>query len=152
MIRPARPEDLDAVVAIERRSYRAPWSREAFERDLRKPLSALEVVVAGDPERVVAYVSYWVVVDELHILNLAVDPEARRRGHATALLDHVLSLARAKSLAHLLLEVRPTNAPAVALYRRFGFEEVGVRPHYYAATPGPDPAGPEDALLMTRKV
>ena len=149
VIRPANEGDLEQILEIERRSYRSPWSREAFARDLRKPFSRLEVIAGPDGE-VLAYVSYWVVVDELHVMNVATHPAQRRRGHAWRLLCHLLEIARGQGLRQLILEVRPSNEAALALYRRFGFEEVGVRPHYYAGYG--DGGGGEDALVMIRVV
>jgi len=147
-VRGAREADLDQILVIERQSYRVPWSRDAFARDLRKPFSRLDVL-AGPDDVVLGYVSYWVVVDELHIMNVAVHPDHRRRGHGWRLLEHVLGVARSSGLRQLILEVRPSNEGALAMYRRFGFEEVGVRPHYYAS--GGGGAG-EDALVMVRGV
>ena len=85
--------DLDAVMAIERLSFPTPWARQAFSDEIARPWARLEVLrqVAGD--RVVAFCNYWLVADELHILNVEVHPDERRHGHASRLLRHILSEA-----------------------------------------------------------
>jgi ribosomal-protein-alanine N-acetyltransferase len=133
--------DLDAVLAIERLSSRAPWAKAAFADELDRPWARLELLRHGSTGRAVAFCNYWLVADELHILNVAVLPEERRRGHAARLLGHMLDEALRNQARVISLEVRVSNQAAKALYRKFGFREVGVRPKYYANDG-------EDALLM----
>jgi ribosomal-protein-alanine N-acetyltransferase len=133
--------DLDAVEEIERLSFPAPWTRQAFIEELDRPWARLDVLLRATTRRAVAFSNYWIVADELHILNVAVHPTERRRGHADRLLGHILEEARRTQVRVLSLEVRVSNQAAVALYRRLGFREVGVRPKYYANNG-------EDALLM----
>lgn len=129
-VRAATARDLDAVVAIENASFADPWSRDAFEHALGGSDVHFEVAIdaAGD---VAGYVVAWTVTDEAEIANLAVTPGARRAGIAAMLLDHVLVSARALAVTTVHLEVRESNAPARALYARFGFLEVGRRRAYY---------------------
>lgn len=133
--------DLDAVMEIERLSFPTPWPREAFADELARSWARLEVLRQISSGRVVAFCNYWLVTDELHILNVAVHPDERRHGHASYLLRHIISEGRKASFRLLSLEVRVSNRAAQALYRKFGFREVGVRPKYYADTG-------EDAILM----
>jgi len=133
--------DLDAVMEIERLSFPTPWPREAFAEELARSWARIEVLRQVASGRVVAFCNYWLVTDELHILNVAVHPDERRHGHASTLLRHILAQARSASFRVLSLEVRISNRAAQALYRKFGFKEVGLRPKYYADTG-------EDALLM----
>ncbi len=133
--------DLDAVEEIERLSFPAPWTRQAFAEELVRPWARLEVLRHVRSGRAIAFSSYWMVADELHILNVAVHPSERRRGHAARLLGHLLAEAERAQVRVLSLEVRISNHAAVALYRKLGFREVGVRPRYYADNG-------EDALLM----
>ena len=102
--------------------------------------------MAGPPPpqrwQVWAYIIYWVVADEMHILNLAVHPQYRRRGLARRLLSLAMTQARELGAQVAWLEVRPSNDPALSLYHSFGFQEVGRRPRYYEDTQ-------EDALLLT---
>lgn len=122
------PEHLADVAAIERAVFPSPWS----ERSL-----ALLTTDAGfgavtlSEERAVAYAGAIVAADEGQITNVATLPAYRRRGCAAAALDLLFALAREKKLAYLVLEVRESNAAAIALYRKFGFEPVGRRPHFY---------------------
>jgi ribosomal-protein-alanine N-acetyltransferase len=131
--------DLDAVVEIERLCFPAPWARQSFADELARPWARLELL--RDRERVLGFCNYWLVADEVHILNVAVHPEARRRGHGARLLAHLLAEARRAKARVLSLEVRASNHAAQGLYRSFGFREVGVRPKYYADNG-------EDAVLM----
>ncbi len=133
--------DLDAVMEIERLCFPTPWPREAFADELARSWARLEILRQSSSGRVVAFCNYWLVSDELHILNIAVRPDERRHGHASTLLRHILAQARTASFRVLSLEVRTSNHAAQALYRKFGFKEVGLRPKYYADTG-------EDALLM----
>jgi len=102
------------------------------------------ILVAGplspEPWEIWGYIIYWVVAGEMHLLNLAVHPTHRRRGIARALLTAALEEARSQGADVVWLEVRPSNAAALALYQSFGFEEIGVRPGYYSDNG-------EDALL-----
>jgi [ribosomal protein S18]-alanine N-acetyltransferase len=134
-------EDLDEVVAIERLSFPVPWDRQAFAEELARPWAKVEILRHRASGRVVAFCNYWLVADEVHILNVAVRPEAQRRGLAGRLLGHIIEQAKRGNARVLSLEVRVSNAAAVGLYRRFGFREVGRRPKYYADNG-------EDALLM----
>lgn len=133
--------DLDAVTEIERLSFPSPWARQAFADELARPWARLEILRDSDGGHVVAFCNYWLVADELHILNVAVHPDARRRGYAACLLRHILAVASDRHVRSLSLEVRVSNLAACALYRKFGFREVGLRPRYYADNG-------EDARLM----
>ena len=137
---PMRVADLDQVMAIERESFRAPDSAKVFLEEMARDWAHVDVV--RDPERrVVAFSNYWVVADEVHLLNLATHPGDRRSGHASRLLAHIIDVGRAGKCRFVTLEVRRSNAAALRLYRRFGFRPVGVRPNYYAEDQ-------EDAIVM----
>jgi len=139
----ARRADVKAIWAIEKLSFPSPWSRWSFLTELANPLS--HTLVAGplspQPWQVWGYIIFWLVAGEMHILNLAVHPDHRRRGIARRLLTEALSRGRSLGAQEAWLEVRPSNSPARALYESFGFEEVGKRPQYYTDTQ-------EDALLL----
>ncbi len=146
-IEPMRAEDLEAVLAIEHASFSLPWTAEMFVGDLERDDLA-EILVArwvegGDPAPVVGFLCYWVVREEMHINNLAVDPHWRRRGIATALLTTSLTRARSRGAGQAFLEVRASNLAAQALYRRAGFAATGTRRRYYAKPV-------EDAVVMRR--
>ncbi len=143
-----RREDLADVMAIEVASFALPWTEEMFANELvRGTLSELLVARlpgAGDPPPLGGYICVWVVTDELHINNLAVDPRWRRRGIAAALLESALTRGRGRGACAAFLEVRVSNGAAQGLYRRFHFAPVGVRTRYYT-----HPV--EDALIMRRE-
>jgi [ribosomal protein S18]-alanine N-acetyltransferase len=135
-----RPEDLEAVLAIERASFTMPWSRGAFLYEMEKNRVA-RCWVMRDDSAIVGYVCLWEIADELHITNIAVDPSLRRRGIGRALLQGVIDDARVRGLRVVALEVRPSNTEARTLYESFGFRIVGRRRGYYYDTG-------EDALVM----
>lgn len=136
------PDDVDAVMAVEVTAYSHPWTRGNFADAIRAGyLSELRLQPEG-----LGLVGYWVAmpgVEELHLLNLTVSPPCQRAGHGRALLARLVQAARARRDRLLWLEVRQSNAPARALYRADGFEEVGVRRGYYPAD-----RGREDAVVM----
>ena len=135
-----RSDDLDDVVAIERVSFTLPWSRGAFLYEMEQNRVARCWVMRED-RRVVGYLCLWEIGEEIHITNVAVHPEFRRRGIARALLSAVLEDARHRALRVIALEVRPSNREARTLYDSLGFRAVGRRKGYYYDTG-------EDALVM----
>ena len=131
--------DLPQVVAIERRSFPNPWSLAMFVLELSKP-SGICLAAISDG-RIVGFVICARYDEAFHVMDIAVDPDHRRAGVASALLDGVI--ARAGEDANYTLEVRVSNAGAIALYERYGFHGVGTRPRYYADNG-------EDAIIMWR--
>ena len=127
---PMTADHLDALEQLERTCFSRPWSRKMLAEELDNQCAAF--LVAEDA-----------AADEGYITNVAVFPQYRRRGAAGKLLDVFLRFARANHLAFLTLEVRPSNAAAIALYTRFGFREAGRRRNYYDLPK-------EDALILTR--
>ena len=136
-----RPEDLDEVLGIERASFSMPWSRGAFLYEMQQNRVARCWVARDEAARVAGYLCLWEVADEIHITNVAVRPSLRRQGIARSLLRTVLDDARSRKFKMVVLEVRPSNQHAVALYESFGFRVVGRRRGYYYDTG-------EDALVM----
>ena len=133
--------DIDDVMEIERLSFRAPWSRSVFLEELGRQFARVDVLRDATSGHVAAFGNYWLVADELHILNIATHPQYRRAGHATRLLAHMVEVARGGACRCMTLEVRRSNAIAQRLYARFAFRAVGVRPNYYAEDQ-------EDAIVM----
>jgi ribosomal-protein-alanine N-acetyltransferase len=140
-IGPMRATDMPAVMEIERVSFRAPWTEQLFLEELVRNWAFVDVVRDLRDGRAVAFSNYWLVADEVHLLNLATHPQARRAGHASRLLAHITELGRRNDCRLVTLEVRRSNAAALRLYRRFAFRSVGVRPNYYAEDQ-------EDAIVM----
>lgn len=136
VLRPMRAEDLPEVWEIDVRSLARPWTREIWRQELRSPFS--RYMVAESEGVVAGYIGLKHTADELHVVNIAVRPESRRQGLARRLLR--AALADHPEALNVYLEVRPSNAPARALYESLGFSVVGRRNGYY---------GDEDALLMS---
>ena len=138
--RPMSEQDLSQVLAIEALNYAYPWSRTIFRDCLRVGYNCWllehEDVVSG-------YGVMSVAVGESHILNLCVHPALQGQGYGHGLLDFLLELAREHKADSAFLEVRPSNEPALRLYQRAGFAEVGLRRDYYPAR-----NGREDAIIM----
>jgi ribosomal-protein-alanine N-acetyltransferase len=137
-----RETDLDEILAVEQAAYPFPWTRGIFEDCLRVGYSCW--VLEQDRE-IVGYGVMTVAAGESHILNVCVRPERQRAGHGLRLLEHLVALSRRHHADTALLEVRPSNRAALALYRKAGFNEVGVRRGYYPGT-----NGREDALILAR--
>jgi len=137
--------DLHEIEEIERRSYATPWSRSMFAGELAKPSSiCLGAFEAGDESgRLCGYLIVSRYVDAWHVMNVAVDPEHRSRGIATMLLERLFELTADDARRGYTLEVRVSNATAVELYERLGFQARGVRRGYYTDNR-------EDALIMWR--
>lgn len=141
---PMSAEHLNALASLERICFSRPWSRQMLADELDNQCAAFLVALEPETEKVIGYAGLLVAADEGYITNVAVFPEQRRRGIAGQLLQVFLNFAEANHLAFLTLEVRPSNAAAIALYQGFGFQEVGRRKNYYDLPK-------EDALILTRR-
>jgi len=139
-----RAGQIDDVLAIEEASFTNPWTREMYLAEMDNRGVSYCYLAHDDTGRVVGFCSFWRVLDELHINNLAVKPESRRSGVATALLAHVLREGGSLGAQRATLEVRRSNDPARLLYERFGFAVAGVRRAYYTKPV-------EDALILWRE-
>jgi ribosomal-protein-alanine N-acetyltransferase len=136
--------DVEEVLAIETASFSNPWTRDMFLRDLANAGVSYGYVLRGAERRAAAFCTVWIVVDEVHINNLAVDPAWRRRGLGRALLEFVLKQWSDLGAARATLEVRRSNSAAIDLYTKLGFAVAGVRRNYYT-----EPV--EDALILWRE-
>ena len=148
--------DLDTVWEMEKRAYTHPWSRVNFQDSLQSghPAQLLTTpLLAGDPAHPLTtrghvLLGYWVamqVLDEVHLLNIAVAPEHRRQGWGRVLLQSLATMALNQQAQWLWLEVRAGNTPARGLYQGFGFVPMGLRKQYYPAGHGLR----EDAVVMS---
>ena len=138
------PDQIDEVLAVEEASFTNPWTREMYLAELENRTISFCYLARNDDGLVVGFCSFWRVLDELHINNLAVDPPYRRAGVASALLNRVLAEGVALGARRATLEVRRSNDHALKLYERFGFAVAGIRHGYYS-----HPA--EDALVLWRE-
>jgi [ribosomal protein S18]-alanine N-acetyltransferase len=143
--------ELDEVLAIEAASFSNPWTREMYVRELANPDVSFMYVLRlrdcpdePDAEGAVAgFCAFWLLLDELHINNLAVHPDRRHRGYGLALIQHVLDVGARQGAGRATLEVRRSNRVALHLYDRLGFKVAATRPGYYT-----NPT--EDALILWR--
>ena len=140
-IRPLGLADLDGIESIEQRAYETPWSRSMFASELAKPTSIC--LGAFEGAELVGYVVNSRYVDAWHVMNVAVDPDHRGRGIATALLRRLFELTADDERRGYTLEVRVSNQAAIRLYERLGFEARGIRRGYYTDNR-------EDAVIMWR--
>lgn len=134
-----KPDDIDGVAAVERRSFSVPWSEKMFLEELENPNTVY--YVAEISNTIVAYFGMWIIAGEAHITNIAVDPSYRRHRIGSGLMRIIMEIAREKKLTGITLEVREGNAPAITLYKQFGFRVEGRRKAYYSDNQ-------EDALIM----
>jgi len=138
-LRPMQADHLDRICRIEQASFSNPWPRESFLGDLRSSHARCTVALAG--KLVIGYAIGWFVLDELHVLNLAVDPENRRQGIGGRLLRDLLDAAAQKGCRYCALELRESNRQARRLYQEYGFKPLAQRKKYYRHPT-------EDALVM----
>jgi len=141
---PMTEAHLDTVIAIERRAYDHPWTRGNFADSLRSGYQAL-LLTAGDT--IVGYFIAMQGVDEVHLLNITVDPDHQGQGWGRVLLDALALWARGQRAQWLWLEVRTSNLRAQQVYLRYGYRRVGERKNYYPAV-----HGREDAIVMSYKL
>jgi len=134
--------DLTGVAAVEQTAFTFPWSRGNFEDSLKS--GHLGIVLRDGGNEVAGYLILMPVVDEMHLLNVTIAPVWQRQGLGRWLLRLAVALTLAHGFGSLLLEVRPSNTGAIALYRRVGFAEIGRRKRYYPAENNTR----EDAVVM----
>jgi ribosomal-protein-alanine N-acetyltransferase len=140
-LRAVRPEEIPQVLAVENAAFDDPWPVEVFEAELRHSWSHCIVIEERETTSLLGHAVFWVVADEVHLLNLAVHPDARSRKLGRMLLGEVLQAARLQRARFITVEVRSSNSIARSLYESAGFKQVGVRPRYYASDG-------EDAVIM----
>jgi ribosomal-protein-alanine N-acetyltransferase len=152
LLRPALAADLPAIVALERAAHKYPWSEDLLRRELSHEWSTVLLAFAQEQvdgqasvERIAAHIIFWIVHDEIHILNVATAPEQRRRGYGRALMEEAEARGRAKGAVLSTLEVRKSNEAALALYGSLGYRQVGMRPRYYVDDD-------EDALVLLKNL
>ncbi|MBP6598516.1 MAG: ribosomal protein S18-alanine N-acetyltransferase [Giesbergeria sp.] len=138
----ARPEPLDALMAVEQRAYSHPWSRGNFVDSLASGYQ-IELLLGGD--QLIGYFVAMPGVEEAHLLNITVAPEFQQQGWSVVLLDALALWARGRGAQWLWLEVRVSNQRARQVYEKYGFQRVGVRKRYYPSAS----AEREDAIVMS---
>jgi ribosomal-protein-alanine N-acetyltransferase len=158
---PMQVADLDEVLAIEALSHIHPWTRGNFSDSLAaghwayciRPQADQNNTQTGtflDPSVLWAYCILFPAVDELHLLNITVSPKLRKLGIGSRMMAAIEGVAAQQNMPRIILEVRPTNESALALYQKLGYEQIGVRKNYYPANPGSGDR--EDALVMAKSI
>ncbi len=133
-------EDIHGMHAVEKSSFRTPWSYEAFEENFFNLYSVY--VLAETEDKIIGFGGMQVIFDEAHVMNVAVLSDFRRQGVADSMLKLMQKEAKERGASIMFLEVRSSNAPARALYEKNGFTAAGVRKKYYSDNG-------EDAIIMT---
>jgi ribosomal-protein-alanine N-acetyltransferase len=138
-IRAMQSRDIDAILNIEVQAFCPPWSRQSFEEELENQAAVYPVI---DIEGIiVAYAGIWLIVDEAHMINIAVKQDYRNQGLGETLIRELIRQARQNNISSMTLEVRRSNLAAQHLYEKLGFRTAGVRYEYYSDNK-------EDALIM----
>ena len=143
-IRPMVDADIAEILAIEQSAYTHPWTEILFGDCLRVGYCCWVMERRG---AIIGYGIISVGAGECHVLNLCVKPEMQRNGYGSAMLEHLLDIARSHNVEIVFLEVRPSNRSAIRLYEKAGFNEVGMRGNYYPAI-----NGREDAIILARSL
>ncbi|MEW6621029.1 MAG: ribosomal protein S18-alanine N-acetyltransferase [bacterium] len=139
-ISPMKEEDINQVLEIENLSFLNPWSQRLYLSEVRERDDSYFIVAKLD-QRIIGYGGFWLVVDEAHLVNIAIHPDFRRQGIGTQIMKYLLNLARQLGAKRATLEVRASNTAALEFYAKFGFIAVALRKEYYADTK-------EDAVIM----
>ena len=142
-VRIAKSSDLDDIYELDMQTFAMPWSKEALSYDILENDNAF-VIVAEYEGEFAGYADIWTVLDEADLNSIAVRVDFRRKGIGDAIMLAMTEILSANSVATINLEVRVSNMPAIKLYKKYGFNECGVRPGYYLDNG-------EDALIMKRE-
>lgn len=141
IIRRMKKADIKAMFDIELGTFSVPWPEASFHHELDENPAARYLVAESDSGEVIAYAGAWMIFEEAHITNIAVRKDWRGQGIGKALTEALIQYAANLGVQYMTLEVRKSNAIAQAMYKKLGFEKLGVRKQYY-------PDNQEDALLM----
>lgn len=139
LIREMTLQDVPAVAEIEKACFSLPWSEQSLIDSVTREDTMF--LVCEEEQNIVGYIGMYLSFDEGDITNVAVAPAYRKRGYGEAIVSKSIELAKEKQLEMILLEVRVSNAPAISLYKKMGFEEIGIRKNFYE-----HPV--EDAMIM----
>jgi len=142
--RPMQTNDLPAVMEIENKAYEFPWTEGIFSDCMANQYLSILYV---HQQKIQAYTVSQFVVDECHLLNLCVRPDARNQGLGTRMVQYLMNQARQSDMGSIFLEVRVSNKAAIHLYDKLGFNEIGLRRDYYPAR-----NGREDALVLAHEI
>jgi len=138
--------DLRLVMDIEKKSFSHPWHLSSFEGEIQNyDISFPYVVIHPESGKLIGYIIFWQIGDEVQISNFALHPDFRRKGIGSSVLRRILNIIQRRGARMVILEVRESNNSARFLYKKFGFKEAGIRKDYYSL---PN----EDAVVMVKKM
>ncbi len=138
---PMTKDDIEGIMSIETFSFNPPWSASMFLEELSNPHSVC--LTFKHCQEIASFICFWMIIDEAHLLNVAVKPRYRRRRIATHMLDRLEQICRGKDIRRIILDVARGNDSARALYKKSGFSSIGFRKRYY-------PAIDDDAVVMEK--
>ena len=138
LIRNMKSEDIQAVVEIEKNCFSLPWSEKSFEDSITRDDT---IFLVCEDDVITGYIGLYLSFDEASITNVAVSPDFRKKGYGECLVTAAKEAAKESGAESIFLEVRVSNAPAISLYKKMGFEELGIRKNFYE-----HPV--EDAIIM----
>ena len=141
-LEPLKKSHIKGIISIERSCFTIPWSNDSFMQELKNEIAYY--IVAVQDGNVIGYGGMWIILDEAHITNVAVSPQLQRQGIAKMIIERLIECAEEANVFSMTLEVRMSNHPAISLYRKYDFEDAGIRKEYYENNN-------EDALIMWRK-
>lgn len=136
-------DDVEGVYNIEVQSFSTPWTRDSIKSELKNRLS--NYIVCEIDGKIVGYIGSWIIIDEAHITNVAVDPSYRGRGIGGNLIQSLIEDCKEKYIKSMTLEVRTSNVVAQSLYKKYGFKPGGIRKEYYSDNR-------EDAIIMWNQI
>lgn len=135
-------KDLASVLAIEHLSFPNPWHESTFRGEIQhRPISFPLVIVHETLGRVIGYIIFWAISEDVQINNIAIHPDFRKLGIGERVLRHVIEEVKSRGARLITLEVRPSNTAAMSLYKKLGFKTMGIRKGYYTFPP-------EDAIVL----
>lgn len=138
LIKPLHKKHIDNLLKINSMCFETPWHKEAFLKELENKFARYMVAIKNN--KVIAYAGIWIILDEVHIVSIAVHPNYRQKGIASLLMDNIFKFCRENNKSSITLEVRKSNIAAQKLYKKYGFIDEGIRKAYYSNR--------EDAVIM----
>ncbi|MEI6132026.1 MAG: ribosomal protein S18-alanine N-acetyltransferase [Bacillota bacterium] len=138
---PLKKSHIEGIIGIEKKCFQSPWSKEAFLKETENEIAYY--IIAIENGEILGYGGMWLILDEGHITNIAVEPSRQREGIAKKIVENLILKASEEKVVAMTLEVRVNNTAAINLYKKFGFFNAGIRKNYYEDS--------EDALIMWRK-
>ena len=143
------PVEIPSVLSIEEQNSDDPWSQFQFTTSIKNRKNFCYCLSLNG--KTIGYLIAMLVVDTADILNIGIDPDFKRKGHGTALLNHLIEELRKRNIGEILLEVRAGNKPAIQFYKKQGFKEISVRKNYYTKN-SKNQSHREDGIIMSIKI